>query len=132
MVDNIENNNNAQNLSKNVIFPLFVTQGEFYCLKLFFSPYIAQWYKQWETNRPSIYGGPFTLYVPYVSASCMRIISHSFFWECEDLCSEYCFLNMSQISVHFYFISKYIFLQHLLQCKITITYTVVLYWYTVQ
>lgn len=63
MVDNIENNNNAQNLSKNVTFPLFVTQGEFYCVKLFFSPHIAQWYKQWEKNRPSIYGGPFTLYV---------------------------------------------------------------------
>lgn len=54
MVDNIENNNNAQNLSKNVIFPLFVTQGEFYCVKLFFSPYIAQWYKQWE-KKSSFY-----------------------------------------------------------------------------
>ena len=58
MVDNIENNNNAQNLNKYFIFPLFVKQGEFYCVKLFVSPNIAQWYKQWEKIKFC-----FTLYV---------------------------------------------------------------------
>ena len=62
MVDNIENNNNAQNLNKYFIFPLFVKQGEFYCVKLFVSPNIAQWYKQWEKNQILFYAIRYSMY----------------------------------------------------------------------